>query len=308
MSEPFGPDYEEPPAARADCPNCGCCSARLCQAGRDNVQACVGLTAAYPERVRDCPCSSDLTAGTLAWRRARVVACRHASEMPFGPNVEAVMRAAGAGEPLDVDSPEVQALTLCHFLAPGTDAGGLVLTELGVTYLRCRDEPRFQSPLVVLSVDPVHGTAAVLVTAWSDVTAVTVPLIDLLTAVGEDFPLPQLPGQRLMCTANAWAEDVEDVVVTAVQVVPPPAEEEELLPPPAPETREPDRAPEPAPEPEEYPLPPPFPPTVPAAPPASATAVLPLHGQFVRVDGRTPVDPRTAPVAGPPGLEGVPGE
>lgn len=306
MSEPFGPEYVRP--AQPDCPNCGCCSAALCERGRSSVMACEGACGdAFRDTVRRCPCSSDLTVGTMNWRLGRLRAAKRAAEQPFPPNFEAVLQAAAAGAPVDPDSPEAVALGLVHFLAPNQPDGHLVLTEFGRIYLLGRDRPQYQSLLYVVTVDEEQRLAEVLVTAWSDVTTVTIPADQVLSAVGGG-KLSMLPGMRLMCAASAWAESAEDVIVTAVQV--PPAAEVPTDEPPAPAPVPVAPAPEPVPAVEdqapvaEEQTPaaeqlvatlPPGAPVMPEFPPVAfglglPPGVLPLSGRFVRVE--EPGDPR----------------
>ncbi|MFF4385557.1 hypothetical protein ACFY0G_02005 [Streptomyces sp. NPDC001552] len=299
MSEPFGPEYVRP--AQADCPNCPCCTAPLCERGRANWMECEGLTGGPRAAVRGCPCSGRRTPGTMAWRHGRLLAAKRAAELPFAPNYEAVLQAAAAGTPVDPASPEAEALGLIHFLAPGPDGGGLVLTEFGRVYLLGREHAQYQSPLHVVSVDEELRTVQVLVMAWSEETAVTLPVDQLLSVVGGG-KLSMLPGMRLLCSANAWAENADDVIVTTVMV--PPAAE--VLPAdPAPLAAPVVPAPEPVPavvdqvavavgqapavEPVAAAVPPrpPFPPVVDGiAPPPGAH----MPGRFVRVEAAE--DPR----------------
>lgn len=53
--EPFGPVYEMPPGA--PCPECECCTLRLCQsaAGKDTICSHVSSD---PQAVRGCPCTA----------------------------------------------------------------------------------------------------------------------------------------------------------------------------------------------------------------------------------------------------------
>jgi hypothetical protein len=56
FAEPFGADYESPPAA--PCPDCECCTARLCQKAVTAGLSCVWFAgAADKEIVSGCPCS-----------------------------------------------------------------------------------------------------------------------------------------------------------------------------------------------------------------------------------------------------------
>ncbi|WP_327384997.1 hypothetical protein [Streptomyces sp. NBC_01207] len=306
MHEPFGPEYVRPkPAA---CPDCQCCTAALCERGRSSVMECLGLTADHRDVVRGCPCSGELTAGTASWRIGRLRAARRATEQPFPRDVEAVLRAAAAHFPVDPEAPETIGLVGLHFLAPGTDDGALVLTEFGRVYLMTLDHPRYLSPLRVVAVDEDARTAQVLVEAWSTVTAVTVPADQLLSALGGGA-VSSLPGVRLMCSTNTWADTPDDVVVTAVQV--PPVVEPSPVPPPPPSAAAvavPPSALAPAPVavvdatvelpivqagpavPPAAPVPSPTSggqaPPMPNLPPpmAGGPGVLPLSGQFFRVD------------------------
>lgn len=56
-----------------DCPNCGCCSARLCERGRKHVVGCRAAVGTPEEQniVRNCPCSAETTEGTEAHRAAQ---------------------------------------------------------------------------------------------------------------------------------------------------------------------------------------------------------------------------------------------
>ncbi len=73
MHEPFGPIYEQPVAA--DCPDCPCCTTRLCEQGRASAFGCVGSLAFRDpdlvERVAACPCSAETTPGSAASRAAK---------------------------------------------------------------------------------------------------------------------------------------------------------------------------------------------------------------------------------------------
>lgn len=66
--EPWGPEYVRP--AAPDCPNCSCCTARLCERGAKNPLGCIGLTSAVDDdtrrRIVKCPCSDEETEGTAS--------------------------------------------------------------------------------------------------------------------------------------------------------------------------------------------------------------------------------------------------
>jgi hypothetical protein len=52
------------------CPNCDCCSARLCERGRAHAFGCHWVATSGRNLVRDCPCSAETTEGTEAHRAA----------------------------------------------------------------------------------------------------------------------------------------------------------------------------------------------------------------------------------------------
>ncbi|WP_052069735.1 hypothetical protein [Streptacidiphilus albus] len=55
-----------------DCPNCGCCTARLCETGGKSPLGCAGhSTLAEKPAVSNCPCSAETTPGTFAHRLAQ---------------------------------------------------------------------------------------------------------------------------------------------------------------------------------------------------------------------------------------------
>ena len=64
--EPFGPLYELPPGA--PCPECPCCTLRLCQAAAAKDTPC-SHQSDDPQAVSGCPC----TATVVARVRARVM-------------------------------------------------------------------------------------------------------------------------------------------------------------------------------------------------------------------------------------------
>ena len=59
FGEPFGADYEAPRSA--DCPNCGCCTARLCEtATGGGVHCTVRSVGDDVLVVSQCPCTEEL--------------------------------------------------------------------------------------------------------------------------------------------------------------------------------------------------------------------------------------------------------
>lgn len=60
LEAPDGHRWVKP--APDDCPNCGCCTARLCEAGRESALGCIGRTnetdPVTRHRIAHCPCSS----------------------------------------------------------------------------------------------------------------------------------------------------------------------------------------------------------------------------------------------------------
>ncbi|MFF4900537.1 hypothetical protein [Streptomyces sp. NPDC001068] len=214
--EPFGVDYVPP--AQQDCPDCGCCSARLCERGRMNVHQCHGLT---PEEFRatvsNCPCSSPWTRGTHAWRLDRIRATRYASEQPLAPAVEVVLRALAQG----VEVSNMQALAplrVTGFVAVNADRT-VTVTEAGAFYLGMRSTPRFVTSVEVLSVDTRMRTARCLVVGWHLTEPVTVLLDQLLAST--KLPVEELTRASLEAEANCRASAPDDVVLTRITVVPP---------------------------------------------------------------------------------------
>lgn len=80
--EPFGPEYATPDPTR--CPDCACCTRRLCMRGRATAWRCIGSTSATDDAERAaiaaCPCSAETTPGTEAHRAAQVRAEQRAEQ------------------------------------------------------------------------------------------------------------------------------------------------------------------------------------------------------------------------------------
>jgi len=216
MIEPFGVDYVRP--AEADCPDCHCCTARLCERGRHSIHQCRGLTAEeLRATVYNCPCSSALTRGTHAWRLERVRATRYATEHPLAPAVEVVLRALAMGETAD-DLRALAQLRVAGFVAEPADEL-FTVTELGAFYLDMRSAARLTTSVEVLSVDTKARTAQCAVVGWRMAEPVTVLLDQLQADTG--LPVQELAGTWLEAEANCYADQADDVVLTRVRVAPP---------------------------------------------------------------------------------------
>jgi hypothetical protein len=214
MIETFGPLYERPQSK--PCPNCECCSARLCERGRSSVHQCRGISD-HPEVVKGCPCSAATTRGTHAWRLERIRAVRYAVERPLEAAHEAFLRSLAAGEngvsdPTDAAGP----LTVRGFLSE--QEGVLRVTEFARAYLDARDGARFVTPVHVEEVDLEARTARVVVVGWHLTEPVTVLLDQLLHETG--MAPQELEGSYLEAAANCRATDPDDLVLTAVSAAP----------------------------------------------------------------------------------------
>ncbi|MFF4412149.1 hypothetical protein ACFYY8_06420 [Streptosporangium sp. NPDC001559] len=74
-------DHQWVRPAPADCPDCDCCTAQLCEQGRVNSFGCVMVAQpADKERVHGCPCSAETTPGTTAYAAAQVRAAKRAQQ------------------------------------------------------------------------------------------------------------------------------------------------------------------------------------------------------------------------------------
>ncbi|MBC9729896.1 hypothetical protein [Streptomyces sp. TRM68367] len=217
ITEPFGPEYLAP--AQPPCPDCECCTARLCEKGRNSLSQCHGhTTTELMETVAGCPCSSPRTRGTHAWRIARINATRTAVERPLDEAAETVLRALHAGE----DGFHDPAGMVTPLRARGyvqVEEGVTSITELGRTYLTARDEPRFVTPVEVEAVDLTTRTARVVVVGWHMTEPVTVLADQLANDTG--LHLKELEGAHLEAAANCRAKDPDDIVLTAIRVAPP---------------------------------------------------------------------------------------
>lgn len=209
--EPFGPDYASP--GQTGCPRCGCCTARLCERGRQSVLGCYGL--AVTEHVYGCPCSAAWTPGTHAWRADQIRIVRHATEYPLPPRVEVALRDIDYGIPVDRS---VAAQLRVRGLVAQHDTGH-VITAAGRTYLAARSDYRPRTPVEVLAVDEGAATAMVCVLCWRGQEPVTVLLRQLTEETG--LTAAELPGAWLEADANCAAARADEVVLTRVSVAPP---------------------------------------------------------------------------------------
>jgi len=215
IDESFGPEYLRP--AQAPCPNCPCCSARLCEKGRNCVMQCHGHVA-DPETVAivsACPCSAETTRGTHAWRVAQIRVVKHATiEQPLPKAAEHVLRALAGGESFQDPTEELRGLRARRYADGNEDAWRI--TQLGRRYLLALEEPRYTSAVYVNSVDVKTRTAQVVVIGWHMEREVTVLADFLAQAVG--LELADLPGRYLDAKVNLGVADPDDLVLTRIQM------------------------------------------------------------------------------------------
>ena len=208
MDEPFGPEYVRP--AQPDCPRCGCCTAALCERGRNSILRCNGhVDDEHRKTVGACPCSAETTKHTAAWRMAQVRVTRMARELPVVPEAEALLRALAKGPAEDSEGqfPQLQLRGLGQ-LVHGLPA----ITPLGHTYLATRDDVRGDVPVLVVDVDKKARTARVEVAAWRPDEQVTVLLDQLVSDTGLD--VDSLPNRWLEAEANCHADHADQLVLT----------------------------------------------------------------------------------------------
>lgn len=217
-TETFGPEYVRPATARKDCANCPCCTEALCARGATTILECLGCTAAPETRatVAGCPCSSEETPGTAAWRAGRLRVTQHALDeerrLP-DDQVAALRLVADLGDPVDYPE-QVLALTARRYV--GMVGSHPELTELGAVYLRALEEERVESAASVVEVDSKARTALVMVYAVGP-KPVTV-LVDQLTAATE-LTAEELVGRPMAVMTNL-PEQPEDVVLTGIRLLP----------------------------------------------------------------------------------------
>ncbi|MFE3378810.1 hypothetical protein [Streptomyces anulatus] len=216
MNEPFGPESAKP--APVDCPDCLCCSVALCERGRITIRACAGCTPAESRPiVANCPCSSEETRGTAAWRAARYRVTTQATGHPVQVDVEAALRAVAAGDVTADMAEQIAQLVTRRFVE--FEESRPVMTHLGARYLEARDEHRFRTPVEVELVDIDTRTARVIVVGWSLTAGVTVLLDQLL--VETQLEPGDLVGKFLEAEVNCRAVDADDLVLTRIGVAPP---------------------------------------------------------------------------------------
>lgn len=120
------------------CPDCDCCTARLCEKGRSHPFECEGF--ANPEAkgvVRGCPCSSPDTPGTASHAAALLRAEQHAVGRPLTGTAEFLLRSVAAGAAEDFSRNALQLLQTWRYVTVrGTS---LLVTDAGRRYLAARD-------------------------------------------------------------------------------------------------------------------------------------------------------------------------
>lgn len=216
MTETFGPEYVRP--VQKDCPRCACCTAVLCERGRNSLHRCYGLT---PEEHRatvdGCPCSAEWTRHTASWRIAQVRATRLARELPLTEDVEALLRAMAAGAQVQDPAELFPQLKLRGLgqLVHGMPA----ITPLGHTYLAGRDDVRSVTGVRVVDVDEKARTVRVEVPAWRPDELVTVLLDQVLSDTG--FPVDEVAGRWFEAEANYEAPTPDRLVLTYFRAVVP---------------------------------------------------------------------------------------
>ncbi|MFZ3595117.1 hypothetical protein [Streptomyces sp. BH104] len=212
--ERFGPQYVRP--QQKDCPDCGCCTAALCERGKNSFLECRGHTPQeLQETVLGCPCSAATTRHTAAWRLAHVRATRMACEKPLPEESETLLRALADGESVDDDPllfPELTVRGLAAFIDDRPD-----VTELGRTYLAARDEERVTAAVHVVDVDRTQRTALVEVEEWQPGEPVTVLLDQVLSETGLD-KADALQDRWLTAEANTSVADADALVLTGFRV------------------------------------------------------------------------------------------
>ncbi|WP_434593470.1 hypothetical protein [Streptomyces sp. A5-4] len=209
MDESFGPEYVRP--AQPDCSRCGCCTAALCEKGRNSLLRCSGHTSDETRpMVLECPCSGESTKHTASWRMAQVRVTRLASELPIVAEAEALLRAlAGGSTSEDAEGvfPQLQLRGLARLVS-----GIPAISPLGFTYLAARDDVRAGAVVRVVDIDKVARTARVEVVAWRPDEPVTVLLDQIVSDSGLD--VDSLPGRWLSAEANCHADTADRLVLT----------------------------------------------------------------------------------------------
>lgn len=207
MDESFGPEYVRP--AQRDCPLCDCCTAALCERGRNSLRACGGhVDAGHRDTVGRCPCSAATTKQTALWRLAQVRITRMARELPLSPDALRLLRALAAGQAVEDPGGLVPSLKMRGLVDLGVRP---LITELGRTYLAAVDDVRSVVVARIVDVDKKARTARVECAAWRTDEAVTVLLDQVLSESGLD--VDSLPGRWMEAEANLLAPDADRLVL-----------------------------------------------------------------------------------------------
>lgn len=215
--QPTEPEQLRP--AQLPCPKCSCCSAALCERGRNNIGECIACTPAeYAVAVAGCPCSAETTRGTHSWRAVMLRITKHATENPMSQEAESILRALD-GKATEFEDTKDYLRTLRSLgYVKGTEAA-YQLTDFGRRYLVALTEPRFTTPVEVESVDVKLRTARVVVVGWHAEEPVTVLLDPLRHATG--LTPEELVSRFLEAKANCYAKAADDIVLTRIQLSPP---------------------------------------------------------------------------------------
>jgi hypothetical protein len=167
--------------------------------------------------VAACPCSSEWTKHTAAWRSAQVRVTRLARELPVVEEALTLLRALARGahaEDPDEMFPQLRIRGLAQLVS-----GLAAITPHGHTYLAALTDVRTTVPVLVLDVDMDTRTAQVEVTAWQPGVPVTV-LVDQITN-DTVMDADALPGRLLEAEANVEVEHADRLVLTHFRTVPP---------------------------------------------------------------------------------------
>ncbi|MEV6738611.1 hypothetical protein AB0N14_17450 [Streptomyces sp. NPDC051104] len=211
--EPFGPEYVRP--KQADCPNCPCCSAALCERGRADVTGCTNHTSDETRAtVAGCPCSAESTHGAMAWHMARIRAVTAAKTKPLLPAAETLLREIATEQPVnDPDGTLLPQLTVRRYVELGEN--GPRLTAFGRLYLDARVEQWAATAVTVVDVDKKARLARVVLARRVADSTVSVPMYQLANS-GTGLGVDELPGVTLHAYANTAAARDEDVVLFGI--------------------------------------------------------------------------------------------
>ncbi|MFD4315069.1 hypothetical protein [Streptomyces sp. NPDC058548] len=219
MDEQFGPEYLRP--AQPDCPRCDCCTAVLCEKGRNSVLRCGGhVSDGLRDTVRGCPCSAETTKRTAAWRVAQVRVTRLARELPLGLEAEGLLRLLVDGKTGEAAEKPDELVTELKLRGLAQVVHGMpAITALGHTYLHARADVRGWTAVQITDIDKQARTATVAVPSWRPDEQVTVLLDQVLSDSQVD--IDSLHGRWLVAEANSLAEDADRLVLTQFRVSPP---------------------------------------------------------------------------------------